>query len=52
MQRHKGSRALLVTADQEIIRAADSHVALVDPHTFYLFVFDLAYGHYHFDKTE
>jgi hypothetical protein len=52
MQRHKGSRALLVTADQEIIRAADSHVALVDPHTFYLFVFDLAFGNYHLDKTE
>jgi hypothetical protein len=48
MRRQKGTRALLVTADQEIIRAADSQVAVVDPHTFYLFVFDLAFGHYHF----
>jgi hypothetical protein len=52
MRRQKGTRALLVTADQEIIRAADSQVALVDPHTFYLFVFDLAFDHYHLGKIK
>jgi hypothetical protein len=49
---HKGSRTLLITADHEIINAADPQVAVVDPHAFYLFVFDMLFGNNHFDEIE